>query len=253
MPIAALDRALRAVGVGGREGGADVLEPDAIFEQGRRVELGPHRRKRTAADRDLADPIDLGQLLRQHGRRGIVKFALPQGIGGQRQDEDWGVGRIDLSVGRVRTQARGQVGPCRVDGRLHVARGAVDVAIETKLQRDAGRADGALRSHFRDVRNLAEMAFQRRRDAGGDHLGTGARKLCPYRDGRKIDLRQRRYRKLEERHGAGCSDPEGEKDRGDGPPDEHRRRAHSAGLPALRSRTSSSILKYRLCSRSNQR
>jgi hypothetical protein len=47
----------------------------------------------------------------------------------------------------------------RIDRRLHVARRTVDVAVETELQVDAHRADGARRRHFGDVGDLAEMAL----------------------------------------------------------------------------------------------
>ena len=62
---------------------------------------------------------------------------------GQRQDQDRRVGRIDLAVGRVAAAGGRQVGARGVDRRLHVARGAVDVAVEVELQRDARRADAS--------------------------------------------------------------------------------------------------------------
>jgi hypothetical protein len=82
--IAGLDLPLQAVGVGGREGGANILKPNTVFEQRRWIEFSSHCGKRAAADRNLSDPFDPGQLLCQHCRCGIVKIALPQCIGDQR-------------------------------------------------------------------------------------------------------------------------------------------------------------------------
>ena len=45
----------------------------------------------------------------------------------------------------------------RVDGRLHVARRRVDVAVQIELQRDAGRAERARRRHFVHARRCARI------------------------------------------------------------------------------------------------
>ena len=58
-----------------------------------------------------------------------------------RQDQDRRIGRIDLLVGRRHGQVLRQVCAGRLDRRLHVLRGAVDVAVEIELQRDRGRAE----------------------------------------------------------------------------------------------------------------
>ncbi len=172
--VALVDRAFRAVRVGRGKRGAHVFEADAVFEQRQRVELDPHRRRRGAADRHLADALDLRQRGLQDGRGGVVHLALGLGVGGQRQDQDRGVGRVDLAVGRVGSQAGRQIGARRVDRRLHVARRAVDVAAQAELQGDAGRADGARRGHLGDVGDHPEMALERRRH-GGRHRSRGWR------------------------------------------------------------------------------
>ncbi len=198
-PLLLLDDAFRRVGVGGAERGAHVLGADAVFEQGVRVELDAHRRQRAAAEIDLADAFDLRELLLEHRRRRVVELPLAQRVRGQSQDEDRRVGGIDLAIGRIAPEAGRQVGMRRIDRRLDVARGAVDVAREAELQRDAGRADGARRGHLGDVGDLAEMALERRRDAARHDLRAGAGQLRLHRDGGKIDLRQRRHRQLEKR------------------------------------------------------
>ena len=49
-----------------------------------------------------------------------------------------------------------------------------------------------VRGHFGDVGDLAEMAFQRRGDAWSPRFRAGARQRGVHRDGREVDLRQRR-------------------------------------------------------------
>src|SRR5438045_5944196 len=46
---------------------------------------------------------------------------------------------------------------------LHVARGAVDVAVEVELQRDARAAESARRGHLGHAGDGAERAFERTR------------------------------------------------------------------------------------------
>ena len=177
--VADVDAALGAVRIGAGQRGAHVLEPDAVFVERLRDQLDAHRRQRAAADHDLADAFDLRELLRQHGRGGVVELAAGQRVGGQRQDQDRRVGRVDLAIGRIAAQAGRQVGARGVDRGLHVARGAVDVAVEPELQRDARRADRARRGHLGDVGDLAEMPLQRACDGGGDVLRARAGQLAP--------------------------------------------------------------------------
>ena len=74
-----LDGAFRAVGIGGGQRGPHVLEPDAVFEQGVRLQLDPHGRKRAAAEIDLADAFHLREFLLKDGGRGIVERARGSG------------------------------------------------------------------------------------------------------------------------------------------------------------------------------
>ena len=123
--------------------------PMPYLNSARRVELDAHRRQRAPPMMHLADALDLRQILLQDVRGGVVDLAAGQRVRGQRQDQDRRVGRIDLAVGRVAAQARRQVGPRGVDRRLHIARGAVDVAVEAELQGDARRADRTGARSFR--------------------------------------------------------------------------------------------------------
>jgi hypothetical protein len=122
-----------------------------------------------------------------------------------------------------------EVGARGIDRRLDVARGAIDVTAEVELQRDARLADAALRRHLGDVGDLAEMTFERLGDAGGDGFRTGAGKLRADRDGREIDLRQRRHRQSRESHNAGERDRQRQQRRRHRPRDEWCGNVHSAG------------------------
>jgi hypothetical protein len=63
MSYAILDRALWAVGVGGSERRAHVLNPNTVFGQGVRVKLDSHPRQGAAADHDLTYAVELGKPL----------------------------------------------------------------------------------------------------------------------------------------------------------------------------------------------
>jgi hypothetical protein len=164
--VAVVDGALRTVGVGRGERRAHVFEADAVFVKRLRVELDAHCRKRRPADHNVADAAELRQPLRQDVARGVVHLALRHRLGGQRQNEDRRIGRIDLAVGRIAGKVGGEIGSGGVDGGLDVACGAVDVAGDVELQRDARLPDPALRGHFGHVGDLAEVAFERLGDAG---------------------------------------------------------------------------------------
>ena len=132
-----VDSAFRAMRVGAGERGPHVFEADAIFVERLRDEFGANRRQRTAADDHFANAVDLRQFLRQHGRRRVIEVAAGQGIRRQGEDQDRRISRIGFFIGRVGPQAGRQVGASGVDRSLHVARGAIDVAVEAKLQGDA--------------------------------------------------------------------------------------------------------------------
>ena len=64
------------------------------------IDAHAHRRLLVAFDRDQADAGDFAELLREHGVGEIVDLLQRQRVGGEREREDRGVGRIDLAVGR---------------------------------------------------------------------------------------------------------------------------------------------------------
>ncbi len=177
-------------------------------------------------------PVICDSFSSMHGVGRVVDLAARQRRRGERQDHDRRVGRVDLAIGRIAAQAGRQIGARGVDRRLDIARGAVDVAIEAELQGDARRADRARGGHLGHVGDLAEMALQRRCDGRSHHLRARAGHLRAHRDGREIDLRQRRDRQRVERDDPGERDAERQQRGGDGAAHEDRREAHCAG-PSL--------------------
>ena len=83
-----LDRALGGVGVGVGDGGADVLQADAVLGQRQRIDLDAHRGQRAAGHIDAADAIDLRQPLRDHRIGGIVDLALREHVRGHGELQD---------------------------------------------------------------------------------------------------------------------------------------------------------------------
>ncbi|GJD76775.1 hypothetical protein CFIICLFH_5034 [Methylobacterium goesingense] len=233
-----LDRALGRVRIGGGQGRPDALQADAVVEQGGRIEGHPHRRQGRAADVDIPDPRELGHFLLHHRGGGIVELARRQGVGGEPQDQDRRVGRVELPVGRVRAERRGQVGPRGIDRRLDVPRRTVDVPVQAEHQHKPHRAEGTRRGHLGDVGDGTQAPLQGRRHGGRHGLRRGAGHLRLDQDDGKIHLGQRRHRQLHEGEDAGEEHADGEQRGGDGPPDERLGDVHGSAstLPAPPSR-----------------
>ena len=147
---------------------------------------------------------------------------LGDGVRGEREDEDRRVRRIDLAIGGVGGKVRGQLRAGGVDGRLHIARGAVDVAVEIELEDDAGGSGAGGRGHLIDAGDAGELALERRGDGGGHGLGVGAGQRCADGDDGVLDLGQRGDGKKFVGDGAGDDDRDGEQEGGDGALDEGR-------------------------------
>ena len=217
---------LGSVGVGRGEDRADLLQADAVLVQRGWIQLDAHAGKGAAADAHLPHALNLGQFLRHDGGRGVVHLALAQHVGGERDHEDGRIGRIHLAVIGVVGEIGRQVAAGGGDGRLHVARRGVDVAVQIELQGDAARSERARRRHLGDGGDAAELALQRSGHRRRHGLRTGARQAGAYRDGGKVHLRQGRYRENAECHRAGQRDGDGEKRGGDRPVDERSGNIH---------------------------
>ena len=91
------------------------------------------------------------------------------------------VGGVDLAVGRRVGQVDGQIAGGGVDGRLHVARRAVHIAVQVELDGDRAAAQRADGGDFGHAGNLAQAPFQRRGQRGGDRGRVGAGQRRPRR------------------------------------------------------------------------
>ncbi len=192
----ALQRSLGLVGVFGGDRGAHRLQAETHIVQGEGIGLDANRGLRRSADEDLADAFDLGQLL-SHDRVGrVVHLVLGERVGGERQNQDGRVGRIDLAVVGIVGQIRRQIVASRVDGGLHVTRRGIDVAVQIELHGDAGRSQLAHRGHLVDAGDAAELPLQRSGYGRRHSLRTGAGQRSGYADNREVDLRQRGDRQL---------------------------------------------------------
>ena len=201
-----------------------------------RIDADADRGLLGAVDGDLGDALDLGQTLDDHGVGGIVERAGRHGIRGQRQDHDRRRRRIGFAERRPRRQVGRQVGLRRIDGGLHVARGAVDVAVEIELHRDAGGAERTARGQLGDPRDLAEPALERRRDRRRHGLGVGARPAGGDADGREVHRRHAGDRQEAIRHDADEQQADGQQRGADRSADEglgEVRQAHAVTPPAV--------------------
>ena len=102
--------------------------------------------------------------------------------------------RIDGVGGKV----GGQVSARGVDGGLHIAGSAVDIAAEVELESDRADPKGAGGGHLRNSGDVAELAFQRSGHGGGHYFRAGAGQGGSNGDGCEIDLGQGRNGQIEE-------------------------------------------------------
>jgi hypothetical protein len=92
---------------------------------------------------------------------------------------------LTLRYDGIAVEAGRQRAPRGVDRRLHVARRAVDVAVEIELQDDPRRAERARRRHLGDARNEAQRALERHGDRRRHRLGARAGQRRRDRDRRQ--------------------------------------------------------------------
>ncbi len=199
------------------------------------IELHADSRFLGAVDGDLRDAVGLRQALRQDAVGGVVYLRCGQGVGGQRQRHDRRIGGIELTVVGACGEVRWQVGNRRVDRRLHVTRGAVDVAVYVELHDNGGIADRAGGGDFSDAGDLPKPAFQWCCDRVGHGLGICARTRGEHHDGRNIDAWQRGDREKAIGYDARQKQSERKQDRRDGTGNEGGGKPHgySAGSICL--------------------
>ena len=117
------------------------------------------------------------------------------------------------------------------DGRLHVPRGTVDIAVYPEGQLDVRRADAAARRHVVHIRDGAEVTLQRGCDRARHDFRARPGKLRRDEDGRYVDAGERRDRQKHECHGAAERHADRQQRRRHRPTDERRRQVH-VGLSA---------------------
>ena len=191
--LAVVQQPLGQIGVGARNGGAHRfhIEPHAIERVG--DDIHAHGRQRAAAHRHFAHAFQLGNLLGQHRGGRVIKLRPRQGIRGDGQNHDGRARRIHFPVAGVGRHG-GQGGTRRIDGPLHIAGRAVDVAVQIKLQRHIAGAEAAARCHFRNARNAPQRPLQRRRHGGGHCFRACARHGSAHNHHGHVHLRQRSHR-----------------------------------------------------------
>ena len=188
----AVEAALGRIDVGVVDGGAQIVDVEAIGGERLRVELNAHGGPLPPLM--LTSPTPGCCEIFCASRVSADVFELDQGedLRRDREGHDRRVGRIDLGVDRRRRQIGRQQIVRRVDGGLHLLFGDVEAEVQAELQRDDGGSGRTRRGHLVEARHLAELALERRRHRGGHDFGTGAGKEGLHLDRRIIDLGQRR-------------------------------------------------------------
>jgi hypothetical protein len=224
--VTVVQMALRPVGVGVREHGANVLETDAVLVERGRIQVDAHRRQRAAADVHLPDPFHLRKLLLQNRGRRVVHLAFGHSGRRERENQNRRIRRIDFAVIGIARQIGGQLAARSIDRRLHVARSAVDVTVQIELHDDRARTERAGRSHLGHAGDASELTLERRGHRGGHRLRGRARQRRGHADRRKIHLRQRRHRQQTECCRTGKRESQRQQRGGDRPVDEGRGQIH---------------------------
>ena len=93
--------ALGRVGIGRCQGGADILEPQPVFEQGPRVDFHPHGGGGTAGNLHPSHALYLRQQRLQACLGNVIQFGYRLRVRCQCQDHDRVVGRVGLPVFRL--------------------------------------------------------------------------------------------------------------------------------------------------------
>ena len=122
---------------------AHVLHRQPAGRQLGRIDLHADGRPLLSADGHQGHAGNLRDLRRDHVLGKIVDLGQRQGAGISRHDQDRRVGGVHFLIGRRRGQILREKRAGGRDCCLHVARGAVDVAIEVELQRNDRRAERA--------------------------------------------------------------------------------------------------------------
>ena len=130
------DLAFGQVGVLQAQHGLQIRQGKSVAGQLRGICVHTHGRQRAASDIDLPYALDLRQLLLHDGGGFVIQLIGTVFVRCEAEDHDRRIGGIDLAIGRIGRQVGGQIGSRRIDGGLHIARRAINVAAEVELNGD---------------------------------------------------------------------------------------------------------------------
>ena len=148
--VAPVKLPLGRLALAARQHGPHIFQAQAEMIQQRGIHVHAHARQRAAAHAHLSDAPNLRKLLHDDGGRDVVDLARAAARASvKRQNDDRLLGGVDLPPGRSGGKIGRQLAARRVDGRLDVARGRVDVAVQIELQRDAQWSPARWSSSFR--------------------------------------------------------------------------------------------------------
>ncbi len=213
-------RALGTVDCRNADLGAHVLELQVPFNQLGRIDLDAYRRLLLAPDAHQRHPRNLTDALGQDVLGRVVDLDDRRDVRLDGENENGRIRGIDLSIGRRTGQVFRQLSCGRVDRRLNIVGGRVDIALEIELNRYPGRAERTRRCHLRNAGNLRDLALERLGDRSGHRLRGGARQRRGDGYRRKIDLRQGRHGQVRIGDQADQEDGDHQQRRSDGAMDE---------------------------------
>ena len=190
------ERTDRHVRAGGGERALNFIEPDAADRQQVGIDLDADGKFLRAVSEDLRHPGQRRYALPDVDLDVVVYDGKRHRRGFQRHQQNRRIARVDLAIRGRNCHFGRQLARGTRDRRLDVLRRGIDIAIEVELHGDPADAEPAHRRDRVDAGDRRELAFERRGDRGGHGGRARARHVDGYRDGRKVDLRQRRHRQL---------------------------------------------------------
>ena len=119
--------ALRNVDIGVGHRGPYVVDIQSVGGEGLRVDLDTHRRPLAAADADEADTALLGDFLDERCLADVLQRDQIEALRCHRKREDRSIGRIDLGINRRGGKITRQQTGGRIDRRLHLLLGDVEI------------------------------------------------------------------------------------------------------------------------------
>ncbi len=209
---------------------AKLLQSDAVRGQRGGICLYTDCRFLAPADAYQAHSVELREFRRKAGVHQVLHARKRHGIGGDGQGEHRHVRGIRLAIDGRSRQHAGQKALRRIDGRLHLFLGYVDVEAEAELQNDDRNCPRAGGRHLAEPLHLAELPLEWRGNRGGYNVWRRARIEREHLDGWIVHLRQRGNRQLRVGDHTHQQNRGHQQRRGNRPQDEWARRTHGVAL-----------------------